>query len=97
MLSLLHGAETPEDLLHVWRDRRGKCDLFRRSRMHEGEPVSVEGLAVELFHRVPEDEVRNGPGPVLSSVQGVAEDGMADRGQVNPDLVGPARLRPDLK
>ena len=65
--------------------------------MRKGEAVGVEGLAIELFHHVPEDEVCDSSGPALPSVKGITQNGMADRGQVNPDLVGPACLRLDLK
>ena len=80
ILLLFHGAEAPEDFLHVRRDRRGECHLLPCPRMRKGEPVGVEGLAVELFHRLPKHQVSNGPGPALPSVKGITQNGMADPG-----------------
>src|SRR5512135_2107563 len=39
----------------------------------------------------------NRPGPSSPSVEGVSQERMADGGEVDPDLVGPAGLREDLE
>src|SRR5436305_14909147 len=70
------------------REVRGQLgadvDLGPGDRMLEPEPARVEELALEA-------EVAGDP------VDEIAADGQVDRLQVNPDLVRPPRLEPDVE
>src|SRR5262245_44381409 len=80
-------AQMRQEALDTIGNRRDALDHFPESRMHEGERRRVQRVAVERDRRA-----RAG-----LSVDVVADDGMAQRGQVYADLVGAPRLQARLE
>lgn len=65
--------------------RRFQLDGFAGTGMLEGQPPGMEKLALEA-----EDIL-------LAAINRVADNGAFEPGQVNPDLVGPARFQADFQ
>ena len=68
----------------IRRQRRGDVDFRAGHRMCEGEAGRVEELAGQIV-------------AIAGAVLKVAADGVADRGQVDADLVGSAGLEYDAE
>ena len=69
-----------ECLFHVRRKRSGQAKHFSRDRMKEGELMGMESLTGDPLH--------------IRIVQEIADEGIAQKSQVNPDLMGtPGRQR----
>ena len=63
--------------------------------MAEAQAGGVEGLAAKAGQGLPAGRAETGPAlGRLLAIDRVAQQGMADGGQMDPDLVGPARGQP---
>ena len=80
-----HATETGEQLFQVGGQRGLDGDGLPGDRVDEAQVPGVEGLAADRERE---------SGGLARPVDPVAEDRMADLGQVDPDLVGPAGLEP---
>src|SRR5260221_5493857 len=76
-------AEFVQVGLELGRERRAHIEPLAAERVWEGKPRGVQELPAELGLRY--------------AVDGVADDGELDRGEVDADLVHAARLQPDAQ
>ena len=70
-----------EDFGEGLRQRRFEDHAFLGDRMDEAQPIGMEQLTFVVDFAVP------------PSVEGIPHDGMADVFEVDPDLMGPPRLK----
>ena len=85
-------GERVEERLDVVGHGRGQLDALSRGGVVEGDAVGVERLAVDerglAVVGPAAEQVGAGQG-VAVAVEGVGDDGVADVGKVDADLVGP--------
>ncbi len=77
--------ELPQNSLQMRIERRFQLDGFTRAGVLEGEPPGVEKLPLQA-----EDVL-------FAAVNRIADYRAFEPGQVNPDLVGPARFQADFQ
>lgn len=81
---------------HSFGERRCELQALTCDRVDEAEVLSMEGYPVEPLHQ--RGQLRTldtGSGPAPIGV--IPDDGVAQEGQVNPDLMGSTSLKPRLK
>src|SRR5688572_6051462 len=95
LLSTRLTAKMTQDPLNSVGKRRRKLAGLSRLRMDEGEPGGMERHAAESRYEGFEVGISMAaPGP--TGIGLVTDERMADRRQVDPNLVGAARLQPAL-
>src|SRR5215813_11439901 len=82
MLRLDVSQMRQDDLDPVGQWRR-KLHALARRRMDEGQPCRVKGASPETLDQLGGDRVA----PLLFTIRHVTDEGMAQRGQVNADLI----------
>ena len=83
----LHSLQKGYQIIDIFWWIGDAQDLFRARRVLESEPKGVQGLAGEGPHQVSSAADGLQPGGRSVTIGRVADDRMAEMGQVNSDLV----------
>src|SRR5215472_10985946 len=91
----IRSAQGPAQKVEVGWQYGSKDQMLSRDRVFDPQQVGMERLSFKILEgRLRLRSQPGGLGPVASPIYAVAQEGMADRRQVDPDLVGAPGLKP---